>query len=260
MAQRMHRRDRPAPPRFFGFLLLLFGGLIFLDALNMIDARQAIRTYWPAAFLGWGTFRLVFGGGCGRFVGGLMAAVSGVFLANAMLGWDIRFWRLIWPVLMMGFGIHIMLHPRRRFRRRFGSPPEVPHASPSGGATIDAEAVEDDDEDVETSGRFHASAVTATIQKKIVSQSLHTGLAVAMVGGLELDLRECRMAADEVTIVMRIIAGEVVLRIPRDWSVENYIAATLANVENHTDAPVDAGAKRLRLEGSAVLGNVEIRN
>jgi predicted membrane protein len=252
MAHRIHRHDRPSPPRFLGFLLLVFGALIFMDALNMIDARDAIRTYWPAVFLGWGAFRLVFGGGCGRFVGGLMAAVGGVFLANAMLGWDIRFWRLIWPVLMMVFGLHILLHPRRRFRGRFG-PPRDP-------AAVEDEDDDTDEADVEKSGRFHASAVTATIQKKVVSQSLHTGLAVAMAGGLELDLRECRMAADETTIVVRVVVGEVTLRIPRDWSVENRIAATLANVENHTDAPIDAGAKRLVLDGSAVLGNVEIRN
>jgi predicted membrane protein len=206
-----------------------------------------MRTYWPAAFLAWGTFRLVFGGGCGRFVGGLMAAVAGVFLANAVFGWDIRFWRLIWPVLMMVFGIHILLHPRRRFR---GFQPP--------GAPVVEDA--DDEPGVETSGTFHAAAITAVIQRKVVSQSLHTGLAVATIGGLELDLRECRMAGEEARIVVRVVAGEVVLRIPRDWSVENHIAATLANIENHTDAPIDAGAKRLLLDGSAVLGNVEIRN
>jgi hypothetical protein len=249
MAHRLHRRDRPTPPRFLGFMLLAMGGLFLLDSLDVLDGRQVFRTYWPALLLGWGSFRLVFGGGCGRFVGGLMATVGGVFLANAMLGWDIRFWRLIWPVLMMVFGVHILLHPRRRFARH--------HVDPDPDADPDAAA---EDPDVETSGTFHASAITATIQKKIVSQSLHTGLAVATAGGLELDLRECRMAGDEARIVVRVVLGEVVLRIPRDWSVENHIGATLANVENHTDAPIDAGAKRLLLDGSAVIGNVEIRN
>jgi hypothetical protein len=240
MAHRMRYHDHPSPPRFLGFFLLVSGALIFMDALNLIDARQALRTYWPAVFLAWGTFRLVFGGGAGRFVGGIMAAVGGVFLANAMLGWDIRFWRLIWPVLMMVFGLHILLHPRGRAR----------------AAGDDADGADD----VETSGAFHAAAMTAVVQRKVVSQSFRTGLAVATAGGLELDLRECRMAAEEARIVVRVVAGEVVLRIPREWSVENHIAATLANIENHTDTPVDGGAKRLILDGSAVLGNVEIRN
>ena len=262
-AHRMHRRDHPTPPRFFGFLLLTFGVVFLLDSLDIIEGRYIIRTYWPAVFVAWGTMRMIFGGGPGRFAGALLAGVGGVFLANSVFGWDVRFWRLIWPVLMVMFGLHILLHPRRRFGRR---PPRVPPMGAPGDTVIDTEPVEgadadtDDDPDVEPSGTFKASAVTATVHRKIVSQAFHTGLAVAMAGGLELDLRDCRMATGDARIVVRIVMGEVVLRIPRDWTVENHIAATLANVENHTDAPIDTGSKRLVLEGSAMIGNVEIRN
>jgi predicted membrane protein len=266
-AHSMHRRDHPTPPRFFGFLLLTFGVLFLLDSLNIIEARSFIRTYWPVGFVAWGTMRMIVGGGAGRFAGALLAGVGGVFLANSVFAWDVRFWRLIWPVLMMVFGLHILLHPGRRFGRRRA--PRVPPMPPMGMAAepaIDGEPVEDadadleDDPEVETSGMFKASAVTATVHRKIVSQAFHSGLAVAMAGGLELDLRDCRMATGEARIVVRVMMGEVVLRIPRDWTVENHIAATLANVENHTDAPIDNSSKRLVLEGSAIIGNVEIRN
>ena len=252
-ARRMHRRDHPTPPRFFGFLFLTLGVTFLLDSLDIIEGRYIIRTYWPAVFVAWGTMRMIFGGGPGRFAGALLAGVGSVFLANSVFGWDVRFWRLIWPVLMMVLGLHILLHPGRRFGPR---PPDVPPVPPIDGAEPAAE----DDPDVEPSGMFKATAVTATVHRKIVSQAFHSGLAVATAGGLELDLRDCRMATGEARIVVRIVMGEVVLRIPRDWTVQNYIAATLANVENHTDAPVDTGSKRLVLEGSAIIGNVEIRN
>ena len=258
---RHHHHGRP--PAFFGFVLLTLGVLFLLDNLNVIEARYILRTYWPTIVIAFGLARLFFGRGGERVFGAAVAVVGGILQGNRLLGWDIEIWDLLWPLAMMVFGIHILLQPGR-FRRRVPAPP-VPPVPPGAAPVIDTEAVEADEDappqpDVDTSARFQAAAVTATVQRKIVSQALQGGAASAVLGGLELDLRDCRMAGDSARITIRVVMGEVVLRIPRDWTVENHIAATLANVENHTDAPVDAGSKRLVLEGSAVLGNVEIRN
>jgi predicted membrane protein len=112
----------------------------------------------------------------------------------------------------------------------------------------------------DTSSTFKDSAFMGSVERRNVSQTFRGGHATAFMGGVEIDLRDARMASTEALVVVSVMMGSVELRIPRDWTVESRVSATLGSFEDLTTAPVDGSAKRFVVQGSVFMGSVEIRN
>ncbi len=98
------------------------------------------------------------------------------------------------------------------------------------------------------------------IERRNISQVFRGGSLTAVMGAIELDLRDCRMQANSATILVQVIMGQVSLRLPQGWTVESRVGAALGNVEDRSDPPVESAPKRLIVEGSVFMGQVEIRN
>ena len=266
------RFRRRGPPYFFGVIVLVLGVLFLLDNLNLIYAREIIRTWWPALVIAWGIARLAFGWAAERFIGTVAIVVGGILLGNRVFGWGIEIWDILWPLAMIAFGLHILLNRHRRWKwaPMPGEPPPPPPPGPphiDGAPVVDGATVTDGqtataepDDTVDASATFKEVAVMAGIERKNVSQALRRGEVTVVMGGVEIDLRDSRMAASEVRVAVSVVMGEAVFRIPREWTVESRVSATMANFEDRTAPPVDAAAKRFVIEGSAFMGNVEIRN
>jgi hypothetical protein len=258
MPRRLRRRR---PPYFLGVIFLVLGVLFFLDALDLVVARNIIRTWWPVLLIVWGSARLLFGWPGERVIGAGALVIGSLLLGNRLLDFGIEIWRVVWSLVFIALGLHILLH-RRRWRdegpttRAEPPVPPIPGAPVVEGETIAAEP----DETADVSATFKEVAVMAGIERKNVSQALRGGDVTVVMGGVEIDLRDSRMAGDELRVGVSVVMGEVVFRIPREWTVESRVSATLANFEDRTAPPVDAAAKRFAIEGSAFMGNVEIRN
>jgi hypothetical protein len=254
-ARRMRHRRRGAPV-FLGVLLVTLGVLFLLDNLGLIEVRNLIRTYWPLLFVAWGTARLLFGRGSEQLLGAFAVVGGGLLLGNQLLGWGVDVWRLLWPLFLIAFGIQILAHSR------------WPHRAP-GAAGVPASNVAASDSEVvdqqygvivDESATFREVAVMASVERKNISQGLRAGQVTAFMGAAEIDLRECRMASDEVHVDVSVMMGEIVFRIPRDWSVDSRVSAVAASFEDKSDAPVEASNRRFVVRGSAFMGNVEITN
>src|SRR5581483_9932294 len=107
---------------------------------------------------------------------------------------------------------------------------------------------------------FKEVAVLGHIRRTSVSQAFRGGEVTTFMGGVDLDLRDCRMATNEARINFSIVMGGVELRIPRDWVVESRMSLIMAGLDDRS-TPAEGGAtKRLVIDGSALLGGIEIRN
>ena len=255
-AHSVHRREYGRPPVFAGVALVSLGVLYLLDGLNVVEARVFMRTYWPALIVAFGAARVVSGRGGERVIGGGAMAFGGVLLANRVLGWDVRVWSLLWPSVLIALGAYILFHAYR--------PAPIVAASDAAFGAADAtdadETPSSGDDRVDTTSTIREFAVMAHIDRRNVSQTFRGGQITAVMGGIEIDLRECRMAANEAIIDMSIVMGGVELRIPRDWTVESRLSLVLAGLDDGSSPPVDESTKRLIIQGKAFMGGVEIRN
>ncbi len=262
VARRNRFRQRCAQrPWFAGSIMLGLGLLFLLDNLNLIEARFFFRNLWPLAVIVFGLSRLFFGQGGERIFGAIATGFGGLWLADRLFDWDVNVIGVFWPLILIGLGISMLF---RSPGNMFGPPvPPTPPVPPIPGASLDgtsAAANDNDYDDIDQSASIREVAVMAGIERKNVSQTFRGGSITTIMGSVELDLRDCRLANDSARILLQIVMGQVVIRLPRDWTVDSHVGAFLGNVEDRSDQPVSPTPKRLVLDGSVFMGQVEIRN
>jgi LiaF transmembrane domain len=278
---------RRGPHFFIGLLFVGWGVLQLFDTLGLMEFRDAFRTYWPLALVVWGGWNLLTGHVVERVFGVGVIVLGGVLLGNRLYGWGINLFAL-WPLVLIALGLRIMLgggrqrrwqthHMRDRYRRRFearyGGPATFEatataareDASGPTATTADdgAAATHSQDADArteDTSATFREFAVLGGVERRSTSQAFRGGEATAFLGGIELDLRECRMADTQARIEVFACMGGISMRIPRDWTVQSEVAAILGGFHNQSTPPVDGNARRLIITGQAVMGGIEVMN
>jgi hypothetical protein len=82
--------------------------------------------------------------------------------------------------------------------------------------------------------------------------------AVAILGGVELDLRHARFTAAEVTIRAFCLLGSVSITVPEDMDVDVSGIGIMGAFDHRASGPGAPGAPRLRIVGFAMLGGVEV--
>ncbi len=109
--------------------------------------------------------------------------------------------------------------------------------------------------------RLDSTAVLSVLQYRNVSAGLRGGELAAVMGGLEVDLRDAAMAGDEIVIEVDVVMGGVELRVPEHWTVVSEMDAVLGGAEFRLARPDDtARARRLILRGAVFMGGLEVRN
>ena len=83
--------------------------------------------------------------------------------------------------------------------------------------------------------------------------------AVAVLGGVELDLRHARFTAAEVTIRAFALLGSVSITVPEDMDVDVSGIGFMGAFDHRASGPGAPGAPRLRVVGFAMMGGVEVQ-
>ena len=83
--------------------------------------------------------------------------------------------------------------------------------------------------------------------------------AVAIMGGVELDLRHARFTAAEVTIRAFCLMGGVSITVPEDMAVDVSGIGFMGGFDHQASGPGTPGAPRLRVVGFAMMGGVEVK-
>ena len=90
------------------------------------------------------------------------------------------------------------------------------------------------------------------------SQKFQGGEVDVFMGGVEVDLRQASMDNEAVLNVFAMWGG-ITIKVPLDWSVQVNAMALLGGIDDKSVPPMNS-TKRLRIEGQAIMGGVEIRN
>jgi len=84
-------------------------------------------------------------------------------------------------------------------------------------------------------------------------------VAVAVLGGIELDLREARFSEPEVTIHAYTLMGGIQVTVPDDADLDVSGVACMGGFDHIASGPGAPGAPRIRVIGCALMGGVEVR-
>ena len=226
----------------FGAFIIVVGLFALLDNLHLFDAHR-VQPFWPLVFVALGALKLSQARRFGHVIwgGALMVLGAGMTLQN--LGMIHFEWRQLWPVVLILVGLSVV---SKSFRPRADDGSFV---SPGPGQR---------DERLEHGARIDASATMSGIVLKNDSQEFVGGSINAVMGAVEIDLRQAAIATEAV-LHLSIIMGGVEIRVPREWSISVNGSPMLGGIEDKTVPPMTPG-KRLVIEGSVIMGGVEISN
>jgi predicted membrane protein len=246
--------------------LIAWGLLALLDNLGFVEMRGLLRTFWPTLVVAWGASRLLGGRRGERWIGLLAVVAGGILLGNRLLGWHVNVFGL-WPIILIVVGIRVIVrgrwgrwearhHPQVRVEVS-SSGTESTHTPPAstGGRTDDRTA-----DRTSSSSTLREFALLGGVERRNTSQTFQSGEVTAVLGGVQIDLRDCRLTDPEAHVEVFACMGGISLRIPSDWAVESRVSAILGGFDDRSTPPVDGSAKRLVISGQAVMGGIEIKN
>ena len=224
----------------FGAFIVIVGLFALLDNLHLFDSHL-VQPYWPLVFVALGALKISSARRPGSiFVGSALIAVgAGMTLQNLGL---IHFeWRQLWPLALIWLGLGV-----------------ITKGVIVRGDVTNRAAPGQREERVEHGSRVNASATMSGVVLKNDSQEFTGGEINVVMGAVELDLRGAAIATEAV-LHLSIVMGGVEIQVPREWSIVVNGSPLLGGMEDKTVPPMSPG-KRLVIEGSVIMGGVEISN
>jgi predicted membrane protein len=229
-----------------GAIIIVFGVLALIDNMHIFESFDVL-TFWPTIFIIVGLAKIFKAQNRGGFVvGGFMIAI-GIFLTLEHLGvfyFRIHDW---WPLLLIGAGV-LMLSKgsvESDLKRRIRSGLHLNQEN-GGPETSDGLAY------------MNVASVMSGSTRRNDTQDFRGGELTAVMGGMEIDLRQASMES-EATINVFAIWGGIVIKVPADWSVVSRTVPILGGAVDQTIPPAVTN-KRLIIDGYVIMGGVEIKN
>jgi hypothetical protein len=114
----------------------------------------------------------------------------------------------------------------------------------------------------ETSDEFQLAAIGGGKEFKSRAPALRSASAVAVLGGVELDVRDAALAPEGATLDVTAVLGGVEVTVPPGWAVEVESRGKLGGVDTRLieSADLPVGAPTLHVTTNAWLGGIEIRS
>ncbi|KQR11920.1 LiaI-LiaF-like domain-containing protein [Cellulomonas sp. Leaf334] len=217
---------RPPVQVFLGVLIVTVGVIALLIQLDLVDLNlgQLAADWWPLIVIGVGVVALVT---VPRAWMGpsVIIAVGVFFLLRTLDIIDINIWEL-WPVAVILVGLSLLTSFGRR----------------------------NSDEDT-----INSTVIWWGSERKTRSRQFKGGSLTAIMGGIEVDLREADIV-DKAEIAIFALWGGVEVKVPPTWRVRVSGLPLLGGWEDKTTLPIQDGAPELIVHVTAIMGGAEIKS
>ena len=222
----------PITPRLIvGLAILALGSLWTLDNLDLLESENVTR-WWPVVLIAVGIVQYV--NRKTNRVGPILLMIFGVYLLVISIGnYDFDLGDLI-PFAIALFGGKLVWDALARRSAR-------------------KEVASDD-------SAIHAFALMAGVHWQSTSQAFRGGDASALMGGIEVDLRNVQIQpGDEVVIDALAIMGGVEIFVPKGWKIVANVLPIMGGFEDKTSGATETGSI-LTVRGTVIMGAIVVQN
>lgn len=205
-----------------------------LDSLSVMETGNVLR-WWPVLLIWLGVAKLTGRGASRNPTVGLLALVVGAGMTLDRMGLINFGLDLIWPFAILLLGASLVA----RAIRRKSDADDNPHWSDS-----------------------NSMAILSGVTQRSRVENYRGGSVSAVMGAVELDLREARPEGSEVIIELLVFMGGVDIIVPHDWAVARMQPAPLMGAIEHKSDGIPIGVPRttLVIRGAVIMGGLEIKN
>ena len=222
---------RITPRLIIGFAILILGTLWTLDNLNILESEPITR-WWPVVLIAIGLTAFI--NRASNRVGPIILMVIGaLMLADRFTSFRFDIGDLI-PLGIALFGAKLVWDALSRRSARGG----IEH----GDATV------------------HAFAMMGGVHWHSTSPAFRGGDVNAIMGGVEVDLRDVQIRPGEEAVIDALaLMGGVEIFVPADWRIVSEVMPVMGSFENKS-GPGNASGPTLIVRGTAVMGAIEVKN
>ena len=238
-----------SPRVIIGFLVLAFGLALTLDELNVLNSGELIH-YWPLGVVAIGLAKVFDKDRSNRTFGWILTGVGAVLVAQNIFMIQMNVWRW-WPLAIVAFGLMILY-------RAFKPTPEGregPGYTVGGGSTSSST---DPNKAGTLQQTFSDFVMWSGVQRRVASPAFRRADLTAIMGGIEIDLRQAGTENGEAVIDVFVLWGGIEIVVPPDWAVTNDITPIMGGAEDSSTGTQQA-KHRLRVTGVVIMGGVDIK-
>jgi hypothetical protein len=115
-------------------------------------------------------------------------------------------------------------------------------------------------DDTATSVRdFKEVAVMGGVERRNLSNDFRGGAATAVMGGIDIDLRDATMERSEAVLDVSSVMGGVKIRVPETWTVVSRVNTIMGGFKDDTRRP-HTDEHRLIVQGTLLMGGLKVSN
>lgn len=221
-----------------GLLIAALGAIFLAENLGLIEGRDLLRRFWPAAFVTLGFIMLLqpHGRGANRLWGWVPIGF-GVWIFARQERWiDFDVWDLFFPGILILYGGRLVWRGVAAPRSR------RPDAAEASDAYV------------------RSFAVMAGNEVRSTARAFRGGELGAFMGGVVLDLTQAELEGDEATIEVFAMWAGIEIKVPAGWGVVGKVVPLMGAFEDKTRPASAPPTKRLVVRGFVVMGGVEVKS
>ncbi len=226
---------------FFGIILILLGGGLLLDQFNILDFGDLISLYWPIILIILGLLGL-FERGSSKTGSFIIITLGILFQLNRLDYVDVDVFRLFFPAILIIVGLSIVFSKGVSKHSSPVEPEKWSKANVNMEDTVDLFAILSGNSAINQSSNFRGGKLTA------------------ILGGIELNLREAQLKDNQAFLDLTALFGGIDIRVPETWRVEIKGTPILGGIENQTRPNPDLNAPVLKISATAMFGGIDIKN
>ncbi len=221
----------------FGLIVITAGFLLLGFNMGYLDPHyKSIIFSWKMLLVAFGLTHLFTREWP---VGVILLLAGAILLGPDLTGIEYRISELLWPMLLIGFGLILIV--KKGFNIR-GNDTAISSASTGDGVIEEINIF---------SGQRHT----------VTTQVFQSAKLINIFGGSEIDLTKAGMEKESATVEMICLFGGFKLIIPADWEVRVEAISLLGGIaDKRSTILAGATTKKLVIKGVAILGGGEISN
>lgn len=224
-------RPRVTPQLIVGIAVILFGLVLTLDNLDIIDGRRIVRL-WPAALIALGLSQLAERRPSARMLAGVPWIAIGSLLLLRNMGLFAVNLGDLWPIVLILIGGHLVLQATHRRQAMPG----------------------------DSLSTISGVAVMSGVHRRTNTPAFRGGELTAVMGGIEVDLRQAGIADGEAVVDVFAFWGGIKFKVPEQWIVVGKVVPLMGGYDDRTRPPKHDATQRLIIRGMAIMGGVEVVN
>lgn len=252
-----HMEESHKRGKIFGGILVVAAGSLFLAKELGVAIPQWVFT-WKMFLIALGLFIAVKHNF--RHMGWMvLVLIGGAFLVGDIYP-DIAFKPLIWPIVIILFGLFLIFKPRRhkhwRHHWRKWEDGDKQSYYKSFSCVREGESIHEDTID--------STSIMGGVKKNILSKNFKGGEVTNIFGGAEINLSQADFEGTATLEITNIFGGTRLI-VPANWEISSSSDSTsvLGSIEDKRPVqPKTSGAlsKILILKGTTIFGGIDIRS